>query len=406
MYGVLIGRTRCGGCGVPLPWPNTPIPVRTLNQFVVLTPIEDWSGRFYDSYQREQQREQEGRQRLADELVAGSNPMSEAGKRTATPGAGAALRPLLLERLRDDLAIIRDLRIQRDAPRATATPALSDAEVEARIKEALARADAVTRSIDDICLQRRPLCDPYASAGRRTAVWRDARDGLLLCGAALARLPDRDAHRLSVEPLFDELFAIQHDMGATPGTPDEIYGVARRLLRVYQSMNADEGAVGYEDARTGISRIGNVLALMAGRSISVSATNDRAGTPAARHGVAIPDVIGWLNHAIGFGNKIRINGKNYYGPDTDPVIQQAKGFHLVQIGTEWGNPVYKRCYCDGSICGTVPNGNEVVAKRPETEATRAALLVRARLTSSRNLGDCTGRDSSPTRSSRQRRRRS
>lgn len=361
LHGVLLGRARCGSCGASLSWPNTPEPVRFLDHLVVLTPMEDWSGRFYDSYQHQQQREHEGRQRLAAELVARSSLGSGAGERPATPGAGAAVRPLLLERLRDDLAIIRHHRTRSEESRAAAAPTVSDAEVEQRVQEAIARTEAVVTRIQSFDRTRRPLLEPQFSAAQRQSLWRDLRDLLVICVGLLSELADADAERVRAMALAEDLFTLQSDMGATLGTPEQIMRFAARLRAIHDGMPANDSVREVEAVRDQIWRVGHVLCLLAGRSYLAPGRGPKrpasSGTKSAPSlGNVLDRGLSWLNRVTATGTTVVIDGRKYTGFDTDPVIQQAKGFHLVQIGTEWGNPVYRRCYCDGSICGTVPNG--------------------------------------------------
>jgi hypothetical protein len=50
-----------------------------------------------------------------------------------------------------------------------------------------------------------------------------------------------------------------------------------------------------------------------------------------------------------------------YSPEQIARIQEIEAnrpkYHLVPYAVEWGSAVYRRCYCDGSVCGAKPRGS-------------------------------------------------
>jgi hypothetical protein len=46
-------------------------------------------------------------------------------------------------------------------------------------------------------------------------------------------------------------------------------------------------------------------------------------------------------------------------------LQRIPRYHLVPYAVEWGVTSYRKCYCDGSVCGTIPRGSTVQPSRPD-----------------------------------------
>jgi hypothetical protein len=41
------------------------------------------------------------------------------------------------------------------------------------------------------------------------------------------------------------------------------------------------------------------------------------------------------------------------------VQAEAAPYHLVPYAVEWGGSYYRKCYCDGSVCGAFPQKREL-----------------------------------------------